>query len=64
MNGPAVLAAVSTIVALLLAAYLIGTGELDDIIMRWEQDRRDRESMRRQKAATDELRSSFPRVLR
>lgn len=45
MNGPTVIGAVVTITALLVAAYLIGEAELDDLLARWRAERDDRESL-------------------
>lgn len=39
MNGPVVVPLVLTVAALLVAAYLLGEAELDEILARWRAER-------------------------
>lgn len=64
VNGLIVIPLVFAIAALTVAAYLIGTIDLDMVLARWEQDRTDREAIRAEQAKREALRSSFPRVMK
>jgi hypothetical protein len=47
VNGPVVILLAFLMAGLFTFAFLVGQGELDDILERWAQDRRDRQAMRR-----------------
>ena len=62
MNGPAVLAVCFTVACLLVAAYLVGSIELESTLQRWEEDRRIRASVEAERERLRALRG--PRVIR
>ena len=50
MTGPVVVVLCAVVASLLVAAFLVGSAELDDVLARWEHDRRTRESLRAEEA--------------
>lgn len=64
MNGLAVVVACSTIATLIVAAYLIGSAELDDVLGRWRAERDDRAAIAEWERTKRDLDSTFPRVMR
>lgn len=64
VTGPLVMSIVFGIASLIVAACLLRDTDIE-AVRRWQQDRADDRSIRRQEQATAELRSSsFPRVMR
>lgn len=61
MNGPTTLALVLIVAALLVAAYVIGAAELDEVIARWRADVDDRRSQEDWEQTRRDLAPKFPR---
>ena len=61
MRGHIVIPIVLTVASLLVALFLLGQAELDEILARWRTDRDDRQSMAEWERIKRDAAPTFPR---